>query len=1001
MTKEDRKWINYYYDKYKEHSEVYGNKIVVLLQIGSFFECYGEEDSSGVIHNSNLADFARDADLNIAIKDGNGGKYPRTVMAGFKASDVILEKYSARLDSKGWSIAVYTQKPAGKGFTRSLDYITTPGTNFINENSTTDRNIIACWINHSKRYNKVSVGIANCNIYTGKSTVYEFEEEYVDRSHTTFNELERYISIYKPSEIIMISDFSPEKMRDITEYCNIDAEASKVHIISFQDAVTTNPLIEKAKNCEKQNYQDEILKKFFNPSDMTVFMSSFANYVFATQAYCYLLDFISICNPRLIHKISEPIIDNLHHSLFLENYSLRQLNILDDHNGHGKFSSVLKFLNVCATPMGYRRFENQLVKPTTNETFLNTEYKTTEFILNNYDSFEYIRKECSTFKDLEKHVRKIILRKITPSSMVAIYNNFKSIREIFTSIESFAHPDLHVYLLDCVNGANILSSCSEIIKLVETTINIDIAKRINSLTTDENFINKGINPELDTAVETYMQSQDELECIREYLNKLINIGESTKKDNPKLVKIHETEKMGLSIVATKKRCVTLKTSIDKATTTINTLSYNSSYDGSTKTIQFDTSSIIMQSTASKTENSITNNQIKTLCDNISKYSIKLKDLISFTYIKFVIALENYMQPLHSIINYVSALDVICTKAFIAKKYNYYKPCIEDTQESSYLIAENLRHPLIEQINTNELYVTNNISLGVEGDKSNGILLYGTNAVGKTSIIRAIGITVIMAQAGLFVPSSRFKFKPYEYIFTRILNQDNLFKGQSTFTLEITELRRIIKYANNKSLILGDELCSGTEIASAISIVLSGLKRFHNVDSSFILATHLHQIVEMEEIKELDNLKMYHMTVSYDENSDKLIYDRKLREGSGDDMYGLEVCKALQLPEDFMRDCFEIRHKYNGISILDLKSSHYNSKKLKHTECEICKKNKGEDIHHINYQCNSDSNGFFETFHKNHTGNLISVCKECHDNIHKNNLEFVIKKTSNGYEPLPK
>ena len=89
-----------------------------------------------------------------------------------------------------------------------------------------------------------------------------------------------------------------------------------------------------------------------------------------------------------------------------------------------------------------------------------------------------------------------------------------------------------------------------------------------------------------------------------------------------------------------------------------------------------------------------------------------------------------MHSLHNIINYVSALDVICTKAFIAKKYNYYKPCIEDTQESSYLIAENLRHPLIEQINTNELYVTNNISLGVEGTKSNGVLLYGTNAVGN-------------------------------------------------------------------------------------------------------------------------------------------------------------------------------------------------------------------------------------------------------------------------------
>ncbi len=1000
MIKEDRKWINYYYERYKEHSEIYGNKTVVLLQIGSFFECYGEQDSDGKISNSNVDDFARDADLNIAIKDSNDGKYPRTVMAGFKASDVILEKYSARLDQKGWTIVVYTQKAAGKGFTRSLQCINTPGTNFINENSSTNRNIITCWLSYSKRFNIVNVGIANCNIYTGKSTVYEFEEEYIDRSHTTFNELERYISIYKPSEIIFISDFSTDKMRDITEFCNINTELCKVHIISFEDTQLNNKLVDKAKNCEKQTYQNEILKKFFNPPDMTIFMSSFSNYVFATQAYCYLLDFINICNPQLIHKITEPSIDNLHHSLVLENYSLRQLNILDDHNSHGKYSSIIKFLNVCATPMGMRRFENQLVKPTTDDNFLNNEYDTTAFIIDNYDHFEYIRKDCSTFKDLEKHVRKMILRKITPASLVAIYNNFNTIKEIFTNIKSFEKSDLHLYLLNSVNNSDILTNCNEITDLIKKTINIDIAKRINNLNTDDNFINKGINPELDTAVETYIQSQDEIECIRQYLNKLINKGESSKKENPKLVKIHETEKMGLSIVATKKRCVTLKTTIDTEEN-INTLTYTSSYDNSTKSIQFDNSSIIMQTTSSKTENSITNNQIKTLCDNIAKYSIKLKDLINFTYIKFIISLENYMGQFHTIIDYVSALDVICTKAFIAKKYNYHKPHIKNNQESSYFIAENLRHPLIEQINTNELYVSNNISLGVDGSKSNGVLLYGTNAVGKTSIIRAIGISVIMAQAGLFVPCSQFIYKPYEYIFTRILNQDNLFKGQSTFTLEITELRRIIKYANNKSLILGDELCSGTELASAISIVLSGLKRFHNVNSSFILATHLHQIVGMDEIKELINLQMYHMTVSYDETSEKLIYDRKLREGSGDDMYGLEVCKALQLPEDFMRDCFEIRHKYNDVSILDLKTSNYNSKKIKNTTCEVCKKNTGDDIHHINYQCNANSNGFFDSHHKNHLGNLISICKECHDNIHKNNLEFVIKKTTNGYELLPK
>jgi DNA mismatch repair protein MutS len=132
-------------------------------------------------------------------------------------------------------------------------------------------------------------------------------------------------------------------------------------------------------------------------------------------------------------------------------------------------------------------------------------------------------------------------------------------------------------------------------------------------------------------------------------------------------------------------------------------------------------------------------------------------------------------------------------------------------------------------------VTNNIELG-EGTEQNGILLYGTNAVGKTSLIRALGIAVIMAQSGLYVPCSNFNYIPYKSIFTRILGNDNLFKGMSTFMVEMSELRVILKSANNTGLILGDELCSGTEIDSAISIFVAGLKKMNDSKCSFIFAT---------------------------------------------------------------------------------------------------------------------------------------------------------------------
>jgi len=115
----------------------------------------------------------------------------------------------------------------------------------------------------------------------------------------------------------------------------------------------------------------------------------------------------------------------------------------------------------------------------------------------------------------------------------------------------------------------------------------------------------------------------------------------------------------------------------------------------------------------------------------------------------------------------------------------------------------------------------------------GMLLYGTNAVGKTSLIRALGIAVIMAQCGMYVPCSKFVYKPYTAIYSRILGNDNLFKGLSTFAVEMSELRIILKMADDNSLVLGDEVCSGTETESALSIFVAALMQLHTKQVSFI------------------------------------------------------------------------------------------------------------------------------------------------------------------------
>ena len=321
---------------------------------------------------------------------------------------------------------------------------------------------------------------------------------------------------------------------------------------------------------------------------------------------------------------------------------------------------------------------------------------------------------------------------------------------------------------------------------------------------------------------------------------------------------------------------------------------------------------------------------------------------------------------------------------MAKKYNYCKPSIVKS-DKSFVDAKKLRHCLIERFQSNELYVTNDVILG--DNKTDGILLYGTNAVGKTTIIRALGISIIMAQAGLYVPASDFKFMPYKYIFTRIIGNDNIFKGLSTFAVEMSELRTILRLSDENSLILGDELCSGTETQSAISIFVAGIQKLHKCKSSFIFATHLHEIIEYDEITNLESVKLKHMSVIYDKERASLIYDSKLKDGPGNSMYGLEVCKSLSLPQDFLDIAYEIRMKYHpeGASILSLKTSRYNSKKVVGI-CENCGKSPGTEIHHLQHQADANSVGYINdsdsTFHKNTLANLMTLCETCHNEQHK-------------------
>ena len=1000
--------VKEYFELTKKYKNEYGKKTVVLMQVGAFFEVYGLEDkTNATMFGSEINEFSRVCDLNIADKKICVGA-DSVVMAGF--SHYMIDKYLKKLQESGFTVVVYTQDEQTKNTTRSLAGIYSPGTYFSLDSSPSSQitnNTTCIWINlvesqylnhYSSFKNKnkernlvgnqlIYVGLANIDVYTGKTSIFEFNETYL-RSPTTFDELERFISIYNPSEVILIGNISEKEMDDVINYANI--ESKSIHKIWVDDP-NGGEKVKRVLNCEKQIYQKELLTKFYQIDDFDSFYQNFYQNSVATQAFCFLLDFIYQHNPNLVNKISEPTFENCSDRLILANHSLKQLNIIDDDNYRGKYSSVEKMLNLCITSMGKRKFSYHLLNPTTDKEFLTNEYNITEHLLGSINEYDFLKNKLALIKDISKLVRQIIMKKLSPKSLVQFYKNLKVIQSEFfsqicgdTIFVEYLQKNIQLF-------SQVAVFCKEIYDFIESNVDILLCEEIETTMQFElNFIKKGVNKELDEINETLLESNDKLEAIRVFLNKSIMKYEKNSKTTlaTDYVKIHETEKNSFSLVATKRRCNILKESFLKDNSSVQ-LQYISSFDNQTKSFEFKPELVFTTQTASN--DSITSSLIQELCKNISFIKIQMKDIITKIYLSILDKFEQqYLDKTDTIIDFITLLDVSYTKAYIAKKYNYCKPSIVES-EKSFVNSQDLRHCLIEHLQQNEIYVANDLALGVPNGNS-GILLYGTNAVGKTSFIRAIGIAVIMAQAGLYVPCSSFEYFPYKYIFTRILGNDNIFKGLSTFAVEMSELRTILRLADDKSLILGDELCSGTESISATSIFVAGIKQLHDKKSTFIFATHLHEIIHYEEICELTGVVLKHMAVIFDREKGILVYDRKLRDGPGDNMYGLEVCKSLNLPESFLELAHNIRMKYNPSSgsILSLKTSHYNSKKIVGV-CEICKEDMGEEVHHLQHQADADNDGIIKVknlapFHKNKVANLVTLCEKCHDKMHHNNNE---------------
>jgi len=1001
--------INDYFEYTKKYTAIYGDKTLVLIQVGSFFECYALENEDGTYYGSCIKEFANINDMIIAKKNicvGNN----KVLMAGFGVH--VLDKYLKKMLDHNYTVVVYVQDNQAKNTTRSLDCIYSPGTYFNSNESDSNKlsnNICSIWLElcNNKMYSepKIIIGISIIDILTGKLVNYQYDYLYIN-SPSVYDELEKYMCIYNPCEILFVTNnIEKNYISNLINYSNI--KCKKYHEIVLNNSVQ-NPnkeLENVGYKCEKQNYQEHIIDKIYGIGSFKE-KQEFYEYNIATQSLCFLFDFVEKHNPNLIKNIDYPIFENLNDKLILANHSLNQLNIINNNNDYGKLSSVQNFLNNSITNAGKRQFNYDLLHPICNIETLQESYDIIESMCKT-KIYNNIRDILPLVKDIEKIKRKLELKKIQPNDFVHLHDTLEIVNNLYNFLKK--NEKKNKLLINYINthiSSDITPLCTKIKNFINDKFIIEkctncFIEKLNSYEIENlNFLNTENNKNLYECYKTCIDSRQQLECITNFLNKLLFIKENPKKINEynnstNYIKIHETSKNDIMLLITSRRYFMLK-DILKNYDDDYTIEYISNYTNKKEFLNFNVYNIIHKEHGNnKTNVILTSPQILQITSNIHNAKDILISNINSNYFKIVEEFINFTNEnkLNIINKFVSVIDVFHAKAYNCAKYNYTKPIIKNNDNKSYFKFKKMRHLLIEHINNNELYVTNDLELGTS---DNGLLLYGTNAVGKTSFIKSVGISIILAQAGMFVPCDEFIFYPYNFLFTRLLGNDNIFKGLSTFAVEMCELRTILKYSTENSIILGDELCSGTESTSALSIFVASLEQLYKYNSTFLFATHFHEILNYQEIKNLTKMKIMHMTVIFDATNNKLLYDRKLIYGPGEAMYGLEVCKSLNLPNEFIERSYQIRNKY---CLIEHKKTRYNSKKFKDI-CEICKLNNGQEIHHLQFQKNANNNGIINNeFSKNHKANLINICNNCHDKIHDNNIQYKKIKTSDGFELL--
>lgn len=956
LKEKKRSLIEQYLDIQRLSEERFGKNAVVIMEIGSFFEIYGVDNDNECVGKPK--EIAELLNLQLTRKNKtiaeNSVKNP--LMAGFPSA--AFDRYVGRIvQEQRYTIVVVRQDGVPPNVTRFLGEVLSPGVNF--DFAVDHHNHYTASLIVDERDGRYDIGYANMDVTTGKTHALEVHSTKEDPT-LALDELFSVLHSFSTAELVITPVGREVQLDELMDYL----ELRGLNNVTVRD---------KRLSIE---YQNELIKEVFRVQSLL----SPIEYVdlertpMASEAFALLLDFVIEHDAELVEEIRKPERIESAATVYLGNNPLEQLNVISDHPHE---LTLLQHVDFTRTSMGKRLLRERLLNPITNAAELTSRYDLAEAVRDHADD---ISTQLKSVYDVERLSRRMTLGRLHPFELNFLYDSLQAAGAIVEQLNT------HQISKDLGDAWTQLTTLCD-----ELAATFDLARTTQMSTNDigASFFRAGVDAELDDMVQQQRALESHLETIRMAIVELLE--KTTQKKEDEYVTIKQLDKDGHYMSITKSRYFLIEKALKESFVSLDETIY------SLGDFHYKVQTGNVKITA-------------TVIDKLSEKIVALQHKITARTKQLFTQQLDQMHQQHgehidALATLLAQIDVAVSTVRASDALHLTRPDIVDTADGENLFeARALRHPLVEANEDRGIYVPNDVVMGSrdlvehtdatmqtgEHDDVRGVLLYGINSSGKSSLMKSIGIAVILAQSGLYVPAQQLRFTIVRELFTRIVARDDLSKGLSSFAVEMQELKNIFRRSSAHSMVLGDEVSHGTETVSAIAIVAAAVLRLADLGGLFVFATHLHQLQHVDQLADLQSVVMLHLAVEYDKDTDTLIFERELQPGSGSSVYGLEFAQSLHIDDTFLKTARDIRksltNEYSPLELLSQQEkSKYNASVFLAT-CALCDA-PVDDTHHIKEQHTADDNGFIDHFPKDHKGNVIPLCKDCHNKVHAGKLSL--------------